>query len=144
VKLLLEETYLYKFRLLTNGLDKLFDTELRKHADIGLSHFLILVTVRQHKNMSAKDIAAFLAISPAAVSRQIESARISGWLDVTDLKTDKRGQSIRLTREGEKQVRKGLKALEVHVFSIFIGGKRQTDLMSHIDILMHNMRGDEL
>lgn len=59
MKLLLEETYLYKFRLLTNGLDKLFDTELRKHADIGLSHFLILVTVRQHKNMSAKDIAAF-------------------------------------------------------------------------------------
>lgn len=144
MQLHLEETYLYKFHLLTNGLDKLFDAELRKHADIGLSHFLILLTVRQHKAISAKDIAAFLDVSPAAISRQVEGARSSGWLEAKALGNDKRGQSIRLTREGEKMVRKGLHVLEVQVFTVFVGSNRQADLMTHIDTLLGNMKGNRL
>jgi DNA-binding MarR family transcriptional regulator len=144
VKLLLEETYLYKFHLLTKGLDKFFDTELRKHANIGLSHFLILLTVRQHKAMSAKDIAAFLDVSPAAISRQVEGACQSEWLCAKASMIEGRGQSIQLTRKGEKQVRKGLRALEAHVFTVFLGGNRQMDLMSHIDVLLSNMTGNDL
>jgi len=144
MRLHLEETYLYKFHLLTNGLDKLFDDALRAYASVGLSHFLILLAVRQHKTMSCKDIAEFLRISPAAVSRQVDGARDAGWLAVKASKLDGRGQSIELTREGERLVRRGLRALEAHVFTVFLGGNRQTDLMSHIDNLLDNMKGNEL
>lgn len=144
MQLHLEETYLYKFHLLTKGLDKLFDAELRKHAGIGLSHFLILLTIRQHKAMSAKDIAAFLDVSPAAISRQVEGGRSSGWLEIKVPGNDKRGQNIRLTKDGEKMVRKGLHALEVHVFTVFVGSNRQADLMMHIDTLLSNMKGNRL
>src|SRR5580704_1773073 len=92
MRLHLEETYLYKLHMLTTGLDRLFDAALREHAGIGLSHFLILLTVRQHKSMSCKDIAAFLRVSPAAISRQIEIASQLGWLSVQQSKLDGRGQ----------------------------------------------------
>ena len=144
MRLHLEETYLYKFHLLTNGLDKLFDEALRSHANIGLSHFLILLAVRQHKKMSSKDIATFLRVSPAAVSRQVDGACEAGWLALEASKTDARGQNIRLTKEGEKRVRRGLRALEAHVFTVFLGGNRQMDLMSHIDNLLDNMEGNQL
>lgn len=144
MRLHLEETYLYKFHLLSKGIDKLFDAELRKHADIGLSHFIILLAVRQHKTMRAKDIASYLDLSPAAISRQVEAARKLGLLEVKGLDTDKREQSIRLTREGDKRVRSGLRALESHVYSVFLGSNHQMDLMSHVDSLLVNMKGNNL
>lgn len=144
MRLHLEDTYLYKFHLLTAGLDKLFDETLRKYADIGLSHFLILLAVRQHKSIRCRDIAAFLCVSPAAVSRQIDIACRSGWLDVHASKADGRSQVVMLTRDGDKRVRQGLRALDAHVFTVFLGGKRQMDLMSHIDTLLMNMKGCEL
>lgn len=137
---ILEDTYLYKFHLLTNGINKLFDTELREHAEIGMSHFMILLTVRRHKIISGKDIAAFLDVSPAAISRQLESACRSGWLNIQSSGIDGRGKEISLTKAGEKQVKKGLRVLDLRVLPIFMGRDRKMALGSHIDILLRNMR----
>ncbi|HSX31305.1 MAG TPA: MarR family transcriptional regulator [Candidatus Saccharimonadales bacterium] len=139
MRLRLEETYLYKLHLLTGQLDKLFDSSLRTGAGIGLSHFLVLLAVRQHGAVSSKDVADFLAVSPPAVSRQIEIAERKGWVSVRALNTDKRGHSIQLTQQGEAKLIKSLRVLEKRVFPVFSDSECHLDLMSHIDMLLTNV-----
>lgn len=138
----LEQTYLYKIHLLANRLDKLFDDTLREHVTIGLSHFLILLTVRRHGATTSKEIAGFLRVSPAAVSRQVDSAHAAGWLSIRASDADRRVRRLHLTANGKTQVRNGLRVLESEVFPLFESADRQAGLMSHIDVLLMNMKGD--
>ncbi len=133
------QTYLYKLHKLTNSLDKVFDQNLRRHADIGLSQFTLLLSVDQHQPVSQRVIAEFLDISPGAVSRQTEIAQKNGWVSI-DAADDRRQQMLQLTSKGKKAIANGLSSLEQHVFHIFDSDNEQTNLMQHVDTLLENIQ----
>jgi len=134
------QTYLYKLHRLTNSLDKLFDQALRRDADIGLSQFTLLLSVGQHQPVSQRKIAAFLDLSPGAISRQVEIAFQKGWVAIETDKADRRGQVLQLTPKGTAIIDKGIGALEKDVFQIFDTENVQTNLMHHIDLLQGRIK----
>lgn len=133
------QTYLYKMHRLTTSLDALFDTKLRQHADIGLSQFTLLLSVKQLQPATQRHLASFLGISPGAISRQVELALKSRWITLAHDTTDRRKQHLSLTPAGQKKITTGVNALEKHVFQIFDDDNVQTNLMHHILLLQANI-----
>lgn len=133
------QTYLYKMHRLTTSLDTIFDQNLRKYADIGLSQFTLLLSVDQHQPVGQRTIATFLSISPGAISRQVEIARKNGWITIRNNADDRRGQSLQITPKGKQRIDDGIVALEQHVFQIFDDENAQTNLMGHIDLLQSHI-----
>lgn len=136
------QTYLYKLHKLTNSLDKMFDQTLRKHADISLSQFTLLLSVSQHQPVSQRIIADFLGISAGAVSRQVDIAVTGKLIDITST-FDRRQQKLVLTNAGTKAIASGMTALEQHAFHIFDHSDSSTHLMNHVDMLLDNIRSAE-
>lgn len=133
------ETYLYKLHKLTNSLDKVFDQNLRQHANIGLSQFSLLLSVNQHQPVKQRAVAKFLDLSTSAISRQVDIASQNGWVSISGADEDKRAQVLNLTAKGKATITKGMAALEEHVFSIFNHDNTQTNLMEHIEVLQANI-----
>jgi DNA-binding MarR family transcriptional regulator len=132
------QTYLYKLHKLTNLLDKIFDQNLRRHADIGLSQFTLLLSIAQHQPTTQRTIADFLDLSAGAISRQVEIAQQNGQITVEG-GVDRRAQSLNITKSGQSKINSGIAVLEKHVFSIFSDENVQTNLMQHIDLLQSNV-----
>lgn len=136
------QTYLYKLHKLTNSLDKTFDQYLRRHANIGLSQFTLLLTINQHQSANQRTVANFLDISAGAVSRQVTIA-VTGKLVTVSSTFDRRQQKLELTSAGKAAIDKGLAVLEQHVFGIFDQSDSNAHLMSHIDMLLDNIQSLE-
>jgi DNA-binding MarR family transcriptional regulator len=136
----LSQTYLYKLHTLTNDLNKLFDQVLRSKTQLGLTQFLFLLSVRQHDLVSSKKVAQFLSLSPAAISRQVAVAHRSGWVQHQSKGEDRRAQLLFITAAGDREVKKGITALENEVLHVFKDEDKPTSLMEHIDLLTTNIR----
>jgi len=132
-------TYLYKMHLLTNSLDKLFDRNLRTHANISLSQFTLLLAISQHQPASQRTVATFLGVSPGAISRQVELAHKQNLIHIENSVNDRRGQLLTLTADGKQKITEGITTLEKHVFAIFDDENTQTNLMEHIVTLQKNI-----
>ncbi len=133
------QTYLYKMHRLTNSLDQAFDTALRQHANIGLSQFSLLLSIQQQEPVSQSNVARYLDVSPAAVSRQVDQAVKNGWVNQVECDGDRRTQELRITNAGKDKIQQGIAGLENGVFDIFKDDNRQTNLMDHIDTLQLNI-----
>ncbi len=133
------ETYLFKMHALTTLLDKVFDQTLRRHADITLSQFTLLLVVSEHNTVNQRAVARLLGVSPAAINRQVEIARQTELLQVKP-DAEGRGHALSLSSAGRTTVASGIAALEQHVFQIFTDADRQTDLMAHLDILSRHAK----
>ncbi len=131
-------TYLYKLQSLTNELNKAFDRTLQTHADTTLSQLMLLMAISTHTRINQRNIARYLSISPAAVNRQADIAKLRGWVKIIDSET--RGELLQLTAEGESSMHRSVSALEQHVFQIFDDHNRSFNLMGHIDLLLHNVK----
>jgi DNA-binding MarR family transcriptional regulator len=136
----ISQTYLHKVRLLANALDKTFDQVLRTHANLTLSQFMLLAAVTEHGTINQRKIAHFIGISPPAIKRQVDLALGASWLEVVST-SKPLGQVLRLTPKGQSTVAAGLQVLEKQVFKIFSDSNRQTDLMTHINLLLGHMEG---
>lgn len=134
----ISQTYLYKLHMLTNELNKLFDQVLRSKTQLGLSQFLFLLSVEQHQPASHKEIARFLSLTPAAISRQVEVARKAGLVQFNSA-DDRRAKYLYVTSLGRKETQRGMAVLERDVLPVFNGEDQQADLMSHIDTLLGNI-----
>ena len=98
----IDKSYFYKLHMLKSASDTLFDQLLRFEVGVGLSYFILLATVRKFQPCSQQEIAKFLDITPGAISRQIETAQQSGWVQVEYDKKDRRKQLVQLTPEGKR------------------------------------------
>lgn len=134
------ETYLYKVHTLKRSLDKAFDRTLRRHADMTLSQFMLLLAVMEHRTINQRTAAGFLHVSPAAVNRQTEIAMSKKWLYVKE-DAEGRGLALALSPAGNRAIQKGIGALEQYAFKVFADENRQTNLMTHIDLLLSNTKG---
>lgn len=136
------QTYLYKLHKLTNSLDRTFDQCLRRYADISLSQFTLLLSIDQHQTANQRTIATFLDISAGAVSRQVDIAVTNKLIVITGT-FDRRQQRLEITDDGKAAITKGLAALEQHVFQIFDHSDGDTNLMSHVDMLLDSIQSLE-
>ena len=133
------QTYLYKIHRLTNSLDTIFDTTLRKHAGISLSQFTLLLSVNQHQPTTQRHVATFLGVSPGAISRQVEIANKNKWISIQTPPDNRRSHTLYITAQGEAMIATGIAALEKRVFHIFDDENIQTNLMRHIERLQKNI-----
>lgn len=134
-----KQTYLYKIHRLTTSLDTIFDKNLRQHANIGLSQFVLLLSLNQRQPTSQATVASLLGVSPSAISRQVEIARSNGWLEIKNGNQDRRLQLLKISDEGIKLTEKATQVLEERVFSIFYGEDVKSSLVGHIDMLQQNI-----
>ena len=133
------QTYLYKLHRLTTSIDTAFDQTLQNYAAITLSQFVLLLSVNQYQPVSQRKIATFLAITPAAISRQVDIAQRNKWIVISGHSDDRRTQSLQLTKDGQIIIEKGLAALEQQLFHIFNYSGSNTNLMQHIDTLLEGI-----
>lgn len=136
------KTYLYKLRLVTSGLEGVLDQILRSKADVTLSQFSLLATISEYGAINQRQVAQFLGVSPAAVKRQTSLAMQQGLLTMAP-SPSMLGQALRLTPKGRATIERGLGALNATLSEIFSESDRQTDLMTHIDLLLSSTRGVE-
>lgn len=135
------ETYLYKLHVLTANLDKLFDNVLRGHGNITLSQFTLLLAISEHKNSFQNEIARFLNVSPAAISRQVEIAVSNNFVNRTKSSGNRRKQELRLTPLGREIIDNSLLVLKKHAFYIFENQDSSSSLGGHIDMLSTLTKG---
>lgn len=133
------QTYLYKMHRLTNSLDQAFDDNLRRHTDIGVSQFTLLLSVQQLGPVAQTNVAHFLGVSAGAISRQVDIGIGNNWLDIKPDPKDRRKQLLIITESGKQKVVEGVKGLEHGVFDVFKDENRQTNLMDHIETLQRNV-----
>jgi DNA-binding MarR family transcriptional regulator len=65
----------YKIHKAVFVMDKLADSTLQSKVDLTLSQFLLLMTIIENPNLKQIEVANFLELTQAAVSRQIEVLR---------------------------------------------------------------------
>jgi DNA-binding MarR family transcriptional regulator len=132
-------TYLFKIHTLKNALDNAFDQVLRKYAHTTLSQFTLFLAISENKNINQRQVAYLLEISPAAINRQVEIAQKQGLLHLEN-NPNRRGQTLVLTTEGMRAIDRGIQVVDAHLSALFIDENRQTNLMSHIDLLLNHVR----
>lgn len=136
------KTYLYRLRLVTSGLEGMIDRILRSKANITLSQFSVLATILEYEVINQRQVARRIGVSPAAVKRQTSLAVRQGLLKMTP-SPSMPGQALSLTPIGRATIKRGLDALNVTLSEIFAESDRQTDLMTHIDLLLSSTKGVE-
>jgi len=101
-------------------LDKFADISLQNELHIGLSQFLIMLAILKRPLLSQQDIAHFLRVTPAAVSRQIELLRDKQLIVLGENKQNRREHVLSLTKSGQDIMLNARKLL----------GKRMTQAFS--------------
>jgi DNA-binding MarR family transcriptional regulator len=140
MKLDFSQTYLYKLHRLTNTLDKVFDQTLLTYAGISLSQFTLLLAVTQGTFENQRKVAAYLELSPGAVSRQVEIAHQKGWIDTSDSADDRRNQILNITPAGRLMILKAKRVLEKRLLYIFDDHDIKLSLMEHINLLFKRIK----
>ncbi|MEI6729454.1 MAG: transcriptional regulator [bacterium] len=90
-----------------NQAQKILQTKL----DISYFQFLILCMVDSNPEATQKDLSVMLKYTEAAVSKQVEILRKSGFLDIQVDKNNRRQHILRLTDLGTQIVQKAYKLL---------------------------------
>lgn len=89
-------------------MDKIADHLLRKKLYLTFSQFRILIVVGKIKNVTQAEVAKFLDLSPAAISRQIELLAAKKLLKVSANAKVRRENILALTSKGHKQLEKAM------------------------------------
>jgi DNA-binding MarR family transcriptional regulator len=134
------KTYLYKIRLVTNQLDTALDQMLRTEAGITLSQLSLLAAILEHGVINQRQVAHFLGVSPVAVKRQTSLAMQQKLIEIAPLK-NAQGRGLHLTPKGRAVIKRGLDAMDAPLVQIFCESDRQTNLMTHIELLLGVMKG---
>jgi DNA-binding MarR family transcriptional regulator len=126
----ISQTYVYKFRTLSNLLERAFDTTLREHVHITLAQTMLLLTLLERPGSNQRQLAKHLGVSAVAIKRQVDLAKQAEY--ITSMPTAVRGEGLGLTPKGNQLV------VEQHVFSIFCAHNQSLNLMQHLDLLVAN------
>lgn len=102
----------YMLHKLTGLVDRLADHALSNELQIGLSQFLILLPLSQQKTWTQTDVARFLELTDAAVSRQVDLLVEKRYLSRTENPANRRQHLLTLTKAGTRTVRRAFAILE--------------------------------
>lgn len=94
---------LHQLHKIVFTVDKAADEILTKNINLTFSQFLILIAVTFKPKCSQKDIAKFLNVTEAAISRQILLLEKQGYITIYINKENRRENIITITKLGTKK-----------------------------------------
>lgn len=114
-------------------IDRSADKILAKHGGT-FSQFLVMTAVARCPGLSQRHIAEFLDLSPAAVSRQIDSFVESGHVERIQDPSSRRTHIVKLTKIGEKKYA-AMKSRLLRAFGDKVSSLNMTDMEQATSIL---------
>jgi DNA-binding MarR family transcriptional regulator len=94
----------FKIHALSQLMDKGAEQVLQEKMGISYSHFLILLILKNYGPSSQKEVANMLAVTPAAISRQIDALIEANLLRRQSRNGSRREYELSLTAKGEEKV----------------------------------------
>jgi DNA-binding MarR family transcriptional regulator len=110
------------------ALAKTLHFALMEKCDMSFPQFMFLTSVQNHPDKSQRMLASFRKMTPAAISKQVDSLIDKGWV-IKKVKKGKRLEySLSLSPIGKKELKKAEKVLEAHYKKI-LGNKVDKETM---------------
>lgn len=133
----------YKIHKAVFVMDKAADSTLQNKLDITLSQFLILMAIEHHTNVSQTEIANFLELTQAAVSRQIEVLRNKKLITISQNEESRRENILRPTPLGQKLFREAGIILDETFENLYkvMTDKEKKSLEKSLDKLLFSVCG---
>jgi DNA-binding MarR family transcriptional regulator len=101
------------------ALDRGADQKLQSQFGLGFSQFLILSILSKHGNMSQKEAASCVNITPGGVSRHVNTLVEQGYISRTINKHNRREHIIQIMPKGEQIEKKGYLLLDSELNQLF-------------------------
>lgn len=133
----------YKIHKVVFVMDKTADATLQKKADLTLSQFLILMNVVQNAGLTQIEIANFLEITQAAVSRQIDVLRNKNLITIKQNEENKREHLLFPTSQGKEIFTKSNEILHKAFDDLYkvMSDKEKENLEKSLDKLLFSVCG---
>lgn len=133
----------YKIHKAVFVMDKVADSTLQNKLDITLSQFLILMAIEHHTNVSQIEIANFLELTQAAVSRQIEVLRNKKLITISQNEENRRENILHPTSLGQKLFREAGKILDETFENLYkvMNNSEKEQLEKSLDKLLFSVCG---
>lgn len=123
-------------------MDKIANSLLKSKFGIDFSHFSVIQSIYTHKAINQKSICLWTGFSKGMVSRIINNLNESKILIVKNQKTDKRFNTISLTKNGEKLAGESNQYLEAEFTGNILTpqkGINVNELNKSIDNIIENL-----
>jgi DNA-binding MarR family transcriptional regulator len=132
----LNETYMYKLDRLKLLVQIEIDTILSQRIrGLSMSQFFLIFAVKDLINPNQSQIAAYLNVSGAAISRQVTVAEVNGLIEVS--KNRELNQNIlSLTKKGLNTFCQAYQIVNIHLLDIFQNSEDLDGLSGHLDKLL--------
>ena len=137
------EAIAYKIHKAVFVLDKVADTTLQSKIDLTLSQFLLLMVVIQHPNIKQIEIADFLELTQAAVSRQIDVLKNKKLITITQNEENRRENLVSPTASGNKVFNQANDILQTTFEDLYkvMTEKEKENLEKSLDKLLFSVCG---
>lgn len=132
------ELFLKNLHKLVFIIDRHADQMLLKSKQATFSQFLLLSAIAQCPGFSQQKIATFLNVTPAAVSRQIDSLVAAGCVVRAEDPKSRRAHTVSLTAKGKKR-RETMRSLLTRAFAERMKVVSETELHSANGILQKTL-----
>lgn len=100
-------------------MDKIANRTLQDNFNLTYSQFLVLVAINRNPDVSQRDIADFLDMTEAAVSRQIDIIVDKKYAQRYENKKNRREYILSLTESGKNNLQKAFKILDDKFEDVF-------------------------
>lgn len=101
-------------------LEKRLVSRLQQAGRISFSQFLVLIALSCSSNPSQREVADFLFITEATVSRHIEALRAGGYLSRSNNPNSRRSHILTLTEKGRREIKKTQEVLNQELDAVFL------------------------
>lgn len=136
----LDQTYLYKLDRLKILIQKEIDAILTSEFDnLTMSQFFLLFAVKDLAEPNQRDIAEYLNVTPAAISRQMYVASNNNLVYISKQRTLNQSK-IKLTKIGLDIFNKAYHIINNHLLEIFNNSEMPSGLSEHLDNLLINAK----
>ncbi len=122
-------------------IEKRLEQRLAAEEGITFSQFLIMLPLRCEDDASQSDVAHFLHLTEATVSRHITTMAEEGLLQKKEIEGNRRKHLLTLTTKGEAVFKKAHAVIEKELHEIFavVPEKDRTRITETFDTVLHNL-----
>lgn len=118
------ETLLYRLDRFASQVTKAAESRLREASGMSFSQFLVLMALLENGPAQQSQIADYVGVTPAVITKQVEQLAGKGWLQLGPSHQDRRANVVRLTDKGGAAARAAIKQLEQAI-------RREINLAEH-------------
>ena len=133
----------YKIHKAVFVMDKTADSTLQEKLNLTLSQFLILMSIEQNPNLTQVEIARFLELTQAAVSRQIDVLKNKNLITISQNEKNRRENLLFPTLKGKEIFTKADKILHETFETLYkvMDEKEKENLEKSLDKLLSTVCG---